>query len=161
MSAKTNGFAQGTVLKVAYSMLGLTCSVVLARIGLNILRPRRLIASDYFVFIAFAIYVTMCALYIELSPYMQRVYAVSNGEIPPYPELLHDSRLMAKMVFIAFCMFWAVLWSIKISLLLLYRRLLNGICRGWTVVWWCIVGICLVVSYPDGVKFGSTVSGDS
>ncbi|KAH6872353.1 hypothetical protein BKA58DRAFT_468154 [Alternaria rosae] len=143
MSAKTNGFAQGTVLKVAYSMLGLTSSVVLARIGLNIIRPRRLTASDYFVFVAFAIYVTMCALYIALSPYMQRVYAVSNGETPPYSELKHDSMLMAKMVFIAFCMFWAVLWSIKLSLLLLYRRLLNGISPRWTFVWWCIAGICL------------------
>ena len=156
MSAKTNGFAQGTVLKVAYSMLGLTSSVVLARIGLNIIRPRRLTASDYFVFVAFAIYVTMCALYIALSPYMQRVYAVSNREIPPYPDLRHDSMMMAKMVFIAFCMFWAVLWSIKLSLLLLYRRLLNGISPRWTFVWWCIAGICLVVRYHSCADFGST-----
>ena len=47
MSAKTNGLAQGTVLKVAYSMLGLTSSVVLTRIVLNILKPRRLTASDW------------------------------------------------------------------------------------------------------------------
>ncbi|CAI9625696.1 hypothetical protein GT037_000857 [Alternaria burnsii] len=144
MSAKTNGFAQGTVLKVAYSMLGLTSSVVLTRIVLNILKPRRLTASDYFVFIAFVFHVTKCTLYVALSPYMQRVYAVSNGETEPYPELLHDRILMAKMVFIAFCMFWAVLWSIKLSLLLLYRRLLVGISQRYTVVWWCIAGICLV-----------------
>jgi hypothetical protein len=147
MSAKTNGFAQGTVLKVAYSMLGLTSSVVLIRIVLNILKPRRLTASDYFVFIAFVFHVTKCTLYVALSPYMQRVYAVSNGETEPYPELLHDRILMAKMVFTAFCMFWAVLWSIKLSLLLLYRRLLVGISQRYTVVWWCIAGICLVVSY--------------
>ncbi|RYN26799.1 hypothetical protein AA0118_g151 [Alternaria tenuissima] len=144
MSAKTNGFAQGTVLKVAYSMLGLTSSVVLTRIVLNILKPRRLTASDYFVFIAFVFHVTKCTLYVALSPYMQRVYAVSNGETEPYPELLHDRILMAKMVFTAFCMFWAILWSIKLSLLLLYRRLLIGISQRYTVVWWCIAGICLV-----------------
>jgi hypothetical protein len=156
MSAKTNGFAQETVLKVAYSMLGLTSSVVLARIGLNILKSRRLTASDYFVFIAFAFYVTKCALYITLSPYMQRVYAVSNGEIPPYPGLLHDRIVMAKMVFIAFCMFWAVLWSINLSLLLLYRRLLIGISQRYTVLWWCIAGICLVVSQHHNATLGNT-----
>jgi len=105
MSAKTNGFAQGTVLKVAYFMLGLTSSIVLARIGLNILKPKKLAASDYVVFLGFAFYVTKCALYITLSPYMQKVYAVVNGEIPPYPELLHDQVVMTKMVFVAFCMF--------------------------------------------------------
>jgi hypothetical protein len=72
MSAKTDGFAQDTVLKVAYSMLGLTSSVILARVGLNILKPKRLTASDYFVFIAFVLYVTKCALCIAMSPYMRR-----------------------------------------------------------------------------------------
>ena len=146
MSAKTNGFAQGTVLKVAYFMLGLTSSIVLARIGLNILKPKKLAASDYVVFLGFAFYVTKCALYITLSPYMQKVYAVVNGEISPYPELLHDQVVMTKMVFVAFCMFWAVLWSIKLSLLLLYRRLLVGIPRRYSIVWWIIAGICLIVS---------------
>jgi magnesium-transporting ATPase (P-type) len=155
MSAKTNGFAQGTVLKVAYSMLGLTSAVVLARIGLNIIKPRRLTASDYFVFIAFATYLTMCALYIAVSPYMQKVYAVMNGEMQPYPGLPHDGVLMAKVIFTAFCMFWMVLWCIKLSLLLLYRRLLHGISRRYTVVWWCIAGICLVVSCHHSASFGS------
>jgi hypothetical protein len=147
MSAKTNGFAQGTVLKVAYSMLGLTSSVILARVGLNILKPMRLTASDYFVFIAFGLYVTKCALYILVSPYMQRVYAVANGDLPPYDGLQQDRVIMAKMVFAAFCMFWMVLWSIEFSLLLLYRRLLVGIACRYTIVWWSITGICLVVSH--------------
>jgi hypothetical protein len=145
MSAKTNGFAQGTVLKVAYSMLGLTSSVILARVGLNILKPKRLTASDYFVFIAFVLYVIKCALYIVVSPYMQRVYAVANGELPPYDGLVHDQVIMAKMVFAAFCIFWMVLWSIKFSLLLLYRGLLIGVSKRYTIVWWSIAGLCLLV----------------
>ncbi|KAF1837316.1 hypothetical protein BDW02DRAFT_160761 [Decorospora gaudefroyi] len=144
MSAKTNGFAQGTVLKVAYSMLGVTSSVILARIGLNIFKPKKLTASDYFVFLAFAVYVSKCALYITLSPYMQRVYAVANGQAAPYPGLEGDSIVMGKMVLATFCMFWMVLWLIKVALLLLYRRLLTGLSIRYTVVWWCIAGICLI-----------------
>jgi hypothetical protein len=150
MSSKTNGFAQGTVLKVAYSMLGLTSSVILARIGLNILRPKSLIASDYFVFLAFAFYTTMCALYISVSPYMQRVYGVINKEIPPYPEMAEETVIMAKMIFAAPCMFWMTLWSIKISLLLLYRRLLTGIAKRYTMIWWGILALCIVVSQMQG-----------
>ncbi|KAF3032371.1 hypothetical protein E8E11_002939, partial [Didymella keratinophila] len=87
MSSKTNGFAQGTVLEVAYSMLSLTSCVMLARIGLNFVKPKRWTVSDYPVFFAFACYATMCALYITLPPYMQRLYDVANGKIPPYPEM--------------------------------------------------------------------------
>ncbi|XP_014560490.1 hypothetical protein COCVIDRAFT_88942 [Bipolaris victoriae FI3] len=149
MSTRTNGFAQGTVLKVAYSMLGLTSSVVLARIGLNIAKPKRLTASDYFVFAGFAFYVTKCALYIAVSPHMQRVYGVVNGEIAPYPELAHDAVVMTKMVFAAFNLFWGVLWAIKCSLLLLYRKLLVGLSRCYTIVWWGIVGICVLTFFGN------------
>lgn len=144
MSSKTNGFAQGTVLKVAYSMLGLTSCVVLARAGLSFIRPKKLAASDYLVFFAFACYASMCAIYISLSPYMQRLYDVVNGRIPPYPEMEYENIKMTKMVFAAPCMFWMTLWSIKFSLLFLYRRLLVGLPSFYTIIWWSIVGVCLV-----------------
>jgi hypothetical protein len=146
MSSKTNGFAQGTVLKVAYSMLGVTSCVVLARAGFELSRQKRLTASDALVYFSYACFATMCALYIALSPYMQRLYDVGNGVIPPYPELAQDNVKMTKMVFAAPCMFWMTLWAVKFSLLLLYRRLLVGLQRRYTVIWWGIVGICVVVS---------------
>ncbi|KAL6705710.1 hypothetical protein ACN47E_006499 [Coniothyrium glycines] len=149
MSSRTNGFAQGVVLKVTYSMLSLTSSVMLARVGLNFFRPKRLTASDGFIFIAFAFYVTMCGLYIAVSPYMQRVYGVVNGTIAPYARLEHDRLMMARLILIAFCMFWMTLWSVKISLLLLYRRLLVGMPRRYTIIWWSIVTICLVTHFGN------------
>ncbi|KAH6639598.1 hypothetical protein C7974DRAFT_449703 [Boeremia exigua] len=144
MSSKTNGFAQGTVLKVAYSMLALTSCVVLARAGVGFLKPKRLTTSDCLVYLAFACYATMCALYIAVSPYMQRVYDVGNGKTPPYPEMQTDVVKMTKMIFAAPCMFWMTLWSIKFSLLFLYRKLLVGLSGRYTIIWWVLVGICLV-----------------
>ena len=146
MSSKTNGFTQGTVLKVAYSMLGVTSCVVLARVGFNLVKPKRLTVSDYLVFFAFSCYATMCALYITLSPYMQRLYDFINGRSPPYPEMEQENAKMTKMIFAAPCLFWMTLWSIKGSLLFLYRRLLAGLPKGYTAIWWCIAGICLLVS---------------
>lgn len=146
MSSKTNGFAQGTVLRVAYSMLAWTSCVVLARAGVCFFKPRRVTASDYLVYFAFACYATMCALYISLSPHMQRLYDVANGVIPPYPEMESETVHMTKMIFAAPCMFWMTLWRIKFSLLFLYRGLLVGLPRSYTLVWWSIVGLCIVVS---------------
>jgi hypothetical protein len=147
MSSRTHGFALGTVIRVAYTMLGLTSLVILARVGLNIFSPRRLTASDYLVFVAFVFYVTMCVLYIIVSPYMQRVYGVVNGDIAPYETMAEDAIVMTKMFFSAHCMFWVTLWPIKFSLLLLYRRRLVGVHKGYTIVWWIVVSICLLVSY--------------
>lgn len=154
MSSKTNGFAQGTVLKVAYSMLGVTSCVVLARAGLELSRQKRLTASDALVYFSYACFATMCALYIALSPYMQRLYDVGNGVIPPYPGLAQDNVTMTKMVFAAPCMFWMTLWAVKFSLLLLYRRLLVGLQSRYTIIWWSIAGICILVS-----PFVANVSG--
>lgn len=145
MSSKTNGFAQGTVLEVAYSMLGLTSCVVLARAGLNFVKPKPLTASDYLVMFAFACYATICVLYISLSPYMQRLYDVANGKIPPYPEIQLENVKMTKMIFAAPCMFWMTLWSIKFSLLCLYRRLLVSLPKPYTIIWWSIAGVRIVV----------------
>jgi hypothetical protein len=146
MSSRTNGFALHTVVRVAYSVLGLTSLVVLARVGLNILSPRHLTASDYLVFVAFVVYIAMCVLYILVSPYMRRVYAVVNGDTAPYETLAEDAIIMSKMFFAAHCMFWATPWLTRFSLLLLYRRLLVGVHKGFTIVWWAIVAICLLVS---------------
>jgi hypothetical protein len=150
MSSLTNGFSQGTVLQVAYSVLTLTSCVVLARTGLGFLRPRPLTASDAFVIFAFACYATMCALYMSLSPLMQRLYDVANHKSPPYPEQGAENTRMTKMLFAAFCLFWMTLWSIKFSLLFLYRKLLVGLAKRYTIIWWVIAGICIVVCLYAG-----------
>lgn len=87
MLSKINEFAQGTVLKVTYSMLRLTSCVILARAGLSFIRMEKLLASDYLVCFVLARYATMCALYISLSPYMQWLDDVVNGRIQPYTKM--------------------------------------------------------------------------
>ncbi|KAJ8116804.1 hypothetical protein OPT61_g1843 [Boeremia exigua] len=139
MSSKTNGFAQGTVLRVAYSMLGLTSCVVLARAGLGFLWRKRLTASDCLVYLAFSCYATMCALYICSSPYMQRLYDVVNGVTPPYAEMEADTVKMTKMVFAAPC---------------LPRR--------FAAIWWITVGICIIThigNYVFYFRSCGTISG--
>ena len=87
----------------------------------------------------------MRTLHRRLAVHEKRVYGVINGEIPAYPEMRDDTVVMTKMIFAAPCMFWMTLWSIKFSLLFLYRRLLTGISSMYTKIWWAIVGFCIVV----------------
>jgi len=145
MSATTNGFSQGTVLQVAEAMLALTSVVVVSRVAVQIQKMKILSIPDYFVFFAFISHVTMCALYIAASPYMKRVYDVINGKSPPYPKMPEDSKIMTKMIFAAPCMFWMTLWAIKLSLLFLYRRLLVGINKMYTTVWWILLVFVVLV----------------
>lgn len=143
-------------------MLGLTGSVVLARISLNVVNPKGLDASDYFVFLAFTFYATICALYIAVSPYMERVYDVSvslvletfadhaqqkviNGSIVPYNTMEKDTMVITKMIFAVPCFFWSTLWSVKISLLL-YRKMLVGFSKRYTIIWWGIMAVCIPVT---------------
>jgi hypothetical protein len=146
MSNLTNGFSQGTVLAVGYGMLAVTSTVILVRVGLNFRIPKKLTVADYLLFLAFALHVAMCTLYIIASPYMEKVYGVANGTIPPYPDVKHDMGIMVKLIFSSFCLFWMALWSVKFSLLFLYRKLLVGISTRYTVVWWCTIGLCVAVS---------------
>jgi hypothetical protein len=83
---------------------------------------------------------------------MQKVYGVINGDIAPYLTMAQNTMIMSKMIFVAPCMFWATLWCIKLSLLFLYRRLLVGLHKIYTVVWWVIVGLYLLVSRHPRIR---------
>jgi hypothetical protein len=85
----------------------------------------------------------MRSLHRNVTLYAQRVNEVANGKLLPYDGLMHDQVVMAKMVFAAFCIFWMVLWPIKFSMLLLYRGLLIGVSKRYSIVWWSIAGMCL------------------
>lgn len=155
MSSNTNAFAQGTVLQVAYAMLALTSVVVVSRVAVQVHKMKNLSIPDYFVFFGFISHVIMCALYISASPYMKRVYDVINGKSPPYPELPEDSKVMTKMIFAAPCMFWMTLWAIKLSLMFLYRRLLVGIKKIYTIIWWILLALVILVGgWPIAVLHG-------
>lgn len=61
-----------------------------------------------------------------------------------------------KMVFVAPCLFWMTLWSIKFSLLFLYRRLLVGTPHIFNTIWWGTLVLCVLVG--DYVQIGSHAS---
>lgn len=146
MSNVRHEFPDKTVLGVAYSMLIMTSSVLAVRIAVNIKIPKPLNTSDHLLFLSFACFATMCSLYISMVPRMKRIYGVSLGEHPPYAGMKDDSAIIYRLIFGSFCLFWMTLWCIKFSLLFLYRKLLAGLSRTYTFVWWALFGLCVIVS---------------
>jgi len=142
----SNSFSQTTVLTVGYVAVSVVSVVMIARIVLLALRPKRFVAEDYCVFLAYAFFVSQCALYIAIAPLSDRVVAVQEGRAPYYPELIDEGFLLGRLYFPALIIFWIILWLVKFSLLFLYRKLLVGVPSVYNKIWWFIVVFCAIVS---------------
>lgn len=153
MSSHTDAFTPTAVHGVAYSMLAVTGSVMVARIVLQFQRAKWPTLSDSFVFLGFAFHIAMCGVYVVAVPLMKRVYLVLDDKGPAYPGFDNERIAMAKIFFAAPAMFFMILWSIKFSLLFLYRRLLTGVNKYYTLIWWVILVLCVLVSIINPMTF--------
>ena len=142
----SNSFSQTTVLTVGYVAISVVSVVMIARVVLHVMRPKRLGTEDYCAFLAYAFFVSQCALYITISPLSDRVMAVQEGRAPYYPELIEEGFLLGRLYFPALIIFWIILWLVKFGLLLLYRKLLVGLPCVYNKIWWSIVVFCAIVS---------------
>jgi hypothetical protein len=93
---------------------------------------------------AWAFFLGMSISYVVLIPAMYRVNAVESGKVPLYPTLLKDANLMIKILICNSMLLCTALWSVKFSLLFLYRRLMNGLPKQmrW---WWAVTIFCNLV----------------
>jgi hypothetical protein len=146
----SNSFSQTTVLSVGYVAVSVVSAVMVARIVLLFMRPKKLAAEDYCVFVAYAFFVSQCALYITIAPVSDRVMAVQEGRAPYYPELIDEGFLLGRLYFPALIIFWVILWLVKFGLLFLYRKLMVGMPTVYTRIWWSIVAFCAIVSQRFG-----------
>jgi hypothetical protein len=122
--------------------------VVLLIIGLlftltrTILRWQKLHRAqieDYLVWLATAFYVSFISLYIAVFPVFERVVQAGSNIIPPYETLERDAYYMLACLFASQILFWATLWTIKLSLLFWFRRLTKGLPK-YSLIWKIIAG---------------------
>lgn len=125
-------------------MIAITSIVALTRVGIQVLRARKMMVEDYLIFFAFILYIAMTALYIAVTPALYRISDAMAGKIPMYAEMMDDSLFLVKIFFANTMIFWIVLWTVKFSLLALYRRLTIGLHKTYMYVWWGIFTFCAV-----------------
>jgi hypothetical protein len=125
-------------------MITATSLFCIARFTARWYKALRFQAEDIFMLMAWAFFLGMSISYVVLIPAMYRVNAVKSGKAPLYPTLLKDANLMIKIFFCNSMLLFMTLWSVKFSLLFLYRRLMTGLPKQmrW---WWAVTIFCVLV----------------
>lgn len=135
-----NYISEDSLLRTSYAMLTLTTVFVLARIvTTQLVRPKRWLPQDLFIYFAYVVYLVMTVLYIVVTPTMYRLSAVGEGKLEPYAAIQDESLFMIKIFFCNTLLFWVVLWTVKMSFLMLYRKLMEGLQDVYIKLWWVLV----------------------
>ncbi|GLA38666.1 hypothetical protein AnigIFM63309_005971 [Aspergillus niger] len=108
-------------------MIALSSAVVIARFSLIFWKLRSLQVEDGCILLSWACFLAMSIAYIIVSPVVYKIDAYTDGKIGPWATMLSDALFMIKVFFANTMLLWASLWSVKLSFLFLYRRLLQDL----------------------------------
>jgi hypothetical protein len=154
---------------VNIAMLAVTSVVFITGTAIKFAQRKPCELHDIFRRLAFTCYVVMWAMcFLENDP-LYRVESVQRGETPMYPEMgkcyflafgseharlieiqstAHDAGMFLRFVTAGQLFYYATLTLVKISFLLLYRKLLDRTSKKYMVAWWIILAFCLLVCEP-------------
>lgn len=106
---------------VSGSMIILASIFVLARIGIQIWRRKKMYLQDCLVYCAYTLFLTMSICYLIIVPNIYRIGRVTVGRIEPWPAFAEDVIVYVRLMFVTTSLFWLSLWFVKLSLLALTR----------------------------------------
>ena len=134
------------LVRTIAAFLALTSLFVFLRTFVHISKRKSPELQDLFLYFAYALFLSLWGCYIAVIPPLFRVYAVIGGESQPYATMMEDAGMMLRLITAGQMCFYTLLFSVKLSLLALYRKLLAGIPSIYKKIWWGIVAACVVVS---------------
>jgi hypothetical protein len=145
----SNSFSETSVTAerlrgTSIAMITVTSLFCIARFTARWYKAWRFQAEDIFLLLAWAFFLSTSMSYVVLIPAMYRINVMESGKVPLYPTLLKDANLMIKIFFCNSMLLFMTLWSVKFSLLFLYRRLMTGLPKQmrW---WWAVTIFCVLV----------------
>jgi hypothetical protein len=127
------------------AMISVATVFVIARCVARWHKVWRFQFEDFWMLLAYIFFLAMSIGYLAIGTPLFHVLAVVAGEEPFYPNMYNDELVMIKVYFTNTMLLWATLWSVKFSLLFLYRRLMSGLPH-YVRWWWGIVAFCVVVN---------------
>ena len=89
----------------------------------------------------------MWACYVVSVPILYRLVDVGMGKADPYPKILEEAGLSARLIWTAQVCYYSVIVAVKFSLLTLYRKLLVGLRDIYHKIWWGIAIFILLVCF--------------
>jgi hypothetical protein len=94
--------------------------------------------EDAFMYLALISFAITCALYYATINTFFNVSAIAVGKMQPYASLQDDLVVMLYEFFTVQFFFWLTLWSVKWSLLFMFKRLTDGLPL-YHKVWWGVL----------------------
>lgn len=120
----------------------MTILTAITRIYVRINTQGRLHPDDYALLVALGLYLTLAGLYMADIPYMYAFLDFTSGQTAFSAATEHDFYEMMMFNFAVTPMYWAILWAVKISLMLFFRRVVRN--TNWMRAWWIILVVtCL------------------
>ncbi|KAF2026756.1 hypothetical protein EK21DRAFT_103018 [Setomelanomma holmii] len=144
MSTYQEIISEKRFVQIAYAMVILASVFCLARLTIQIWKRKKMEMPDYLIYFAFICFLTMSICYFMIVPKIYKIGRVSLGLIEPWPTMLEDIIHYIRMMFVTTTLFWIALWSVKLSLLALYKKLMEGLPRVYMRLWWALFIFCLV-----------------
>jgi hypothetical protein len=71
-------------------------------------------------------FATTCALYLAAMPTFFNTEAIATSQIEPYASFEKDLTFLLRDFFAVQIFFWLTLWTVKWSLLFMFKRLTEG-----------------------------------
>jgi hypothetical protein len=137
------------LVRTIVAMLVLTSLFVLSRAALQFWKRKPFELSDFFIYLAFVMFMAILAFYLCVIPPMFRVYDILDGVmaglVQLYDGFVEDSAATTRLLVSAQLIFYTILYSVKMSLLTLYRKLLIGLHGAYKKFWWSLVIFCVLV----------------
>ncbi|KAI3009643.1 hypothetical protein CBS147346_1981 [Aspergillus niger] len=135
-----NYVSASQVQATGYTMIALSSAVVIARFSLIFWKLRSLQVEDGCILLSWACFLAMSIAYIIVTPVVYKIDAYTDGKIGPWATMLSDALFMIKVFFANTMLLWASLWSVKLSFLFLYRRLLQDL-PGEMKWWYALIAV--------------------
>jgi hypothetical protein len=137
------------LVRTNVAMLVLTSLFVLSRAALQFWNRKPFELPDFFIYFAFVMFVAILSFYFCVIPPMFRVYDILDGVmaglVKPYDGFVEDSAAITRLLISAQLIFYTILYSVKMSLLTLYRKLLTGLHGAYRKFWWGLLIFCVLV----------------
>lgn len=122
----------------SYACIAIASLFFLLRTGFRLWYGTIIQAHDVFALLSWMVFIPEAVLYIVYAPIFYLVIAETDTLNPPYPPSVNaDVITFQKIIIVSTLLFWTVIWSVKLSLMFLFKNLFNGLLyqqRRWWIV---------------------------
>lgn len=132
--------------QVVNAMLALATIVTIARGYVQARRRKPMESQDYLLFTGYILFLAMSVSTLLVSSKIFMIYKVQSHLIPPPITLKAAIIWGVRMVNACNVLFLLSLWTVKLSFMALYRKLIKGLPGPYTQLWWMVIIFCVLVS---------------